>query len=757
MNKIDNKNIFICPSYNCKQIPELSYSYEPINPTIKLKCNSKMHQEFEKKINLEEFLKNLSFKVECSYCNGKIEDFEFIYNKKNSFFYHVNCLGNIEDIFKLNDEYHIINQNTIFNNCLVHDKKFLFYCPNCKISLCSRCDLDTHNEKGHILQQLISLRKNQNIIDESKSIISKQWRLLNKIKEMNTKIFKSFENDIIIKEKIIGNYEKNINNYQSIQNFNGLELKFNEEYEKLLYNIINKYNEYEKNQNVKMGDKILSEILLSPLYYSMMIYNNKDFNNYINNKIKYDFPDDSESEENEKSDSIFNINIIDNNKDLSTAPAYQGFANINPPKKDYIHKNIAIIKQEKSIFNLIILRSGNIATSSVGAVTIYDSKNLLSPNKENYILQTIGIFKKKKVSYVFEFPDETLFCSVYSKIFHLKLIDDDKRYNILGFIPLNKSELPSKLISLDNTFLAVLTVITGNSFIRLFINKKEYERNNDKFKNFNEINNIDNDKLIDENYYNSDDQSAGILNDLIEFPDKKKIEIDKEFLPFSKQNNINLDLKLLCSIFEIKKISNNNKYGLRYDFIATSNSTYDYGEDKIIFFIVKKKMNESIKVKIKKTISNVSCSTEADSICQLNNKFICIGLQNHNNENQKNGFAIINIQKKDILKIIKDLPIYSLAYSFEKKLLFSAMDIIEKGNKHKYLITVYEIIEGIDEIFSNQIYQYKSDYSDIIVSLSQIKNNEIINRKNNEENIILVSSSLDSTIRLTEISKIKNN
>ena len=129
--------------------------------------------------------------------------------------------------------------------------------------------------------------------------------------------------------------------------------------------------------------------------------------------------------------------------------------------------------------------------------------------------------------------------------------------NILGFIPLNKSELPSKLISLDNTFLAVLTVITGNSFIRLFINKKEYERNNDKFKNFNEINNIDNDKLIDENYYNSDDQSAGILNDLIEFPDKKKIEIDKEFLPFSKQNNINLDLKLLCSIFEIKKISNN--------------------------------------------------------------------------------------------------------------------------------------------------------------------------------------------------------
>jgi hypothetical protein len=280
-----------------------------MNPSIKLKCNSKIHEEFKKKINLEEFLINLSFKVECSYCNGKIEDFEFIYSKKNSFFYHINCLGNKEDIFRLNDDYHIINQNTIFNNCLVHDKKFLFYCPNCKISLCSRCDLDMHNENGHILQQLISLRKNQNIIDESKSIISKQWKLLNKIKEMNTKLFKSFENDILIKEKIIGNYEKNINNYQSIQNFNNLELKINEEYEKLLNNIINKYNEFEKNQNIKMKDKILSEIIISPLYYSMMICNSKDFNNYIDNMINNHFLYDSESEENGKNDSTFNINI----------------------------------------------------------------------------------------------------------------------------------------------------------------------------------------------------------------------------------------------------------------------------------------------------------------------------------------------------------------------------------------------------------------------------------------------------------------
>ena len=202
MNKIDNKSVIVCPSDTCTQIPEISYSYEPMNPTINLKCNFFMHEILEKKLNLDNFLKNSSFGVECSYCNGKIEDFEFIYYKKLSLFYHVNCFENI-DSFNLNDGYHIINQNTIFNNCLVHYKKFLFYCPICKVSLCPGCDLEMHNENGHILQQLISLRKNKSIIDESKSIISKQRNIFNKMKEMISKLFKSFENDIIIKEKII--------------------------------------------------------------------------------------------------------------------------------------------------------------------------------------------------------------------------------------------------------------------------------------------------------------------------------------------------------------------------------------------------------------------------------------------------------------------------------------------------------------------------------------------------------------------------
>ena len=213
------------------------------------------------------------------------------------------------------------------------------------------------------------------------------------------------------------------------------------------------------------------------------------------------------------------------------------------------------------IFNMIILHTGNIATSSINSVTIYDSNNLLSPNEEDYLLQRINISNDKKVSYVFEFPDETLFCAIFGKIFRIKLIDNDKNYIILGIIELKKREIPSILISLGNSILSVLTIINGHSFIRLFIKEEELEYKNNSIKNYD--NNLfinDNlDQLDDNEKYNSDNQSAGVLNDYYDYLDKKYIEKDKEFYPFSKDNNLNLDKKLLCSIYEIKNYNNNQE------------------------------------------------------------------------------------------------------------------------------------------------------------------------------------------------------
>ena len=83
-----------------------------------------------------------------------------------------------------------------------------------------------------------------------------------------------------------------------------------------------------------------------------------------------------------------------------------------------------------------------------------------------------------------------------------------------------------------------------------------------------------------------------------------------------------------------------------YEFISTSNSAYDYGKDRLVFYSINKIKN-NIEMKILKKIDNISPSTEADSICKLNNQLICVGLQNHFKDGQINGFAIVNIEKKE--------------------------------------------------------------------------------------------------------------
>jgi hypothetical protein len=268
--------------------------------------------------------------------------------------------------------------------------------------------------------------------------------------------------------------------------------------------------------------------------------------------------------------------------------------------------------------------------------------------------------------------------------------------------------------------------------------------------NNNDINNNENEK------YNSDDQSAGILNDYINYLDKQKIEKDKEFYPYlSQNNNINYKELLLCSIQDIKmKNYNEFKNEYKYDFIVTSNSTWDYGKDIIIYYSLKININKGLDHKTK-VIKNISCSTEADSICQLNKQFICVGLQNHGKEGQINGFAIFDIKTRDVRRIIKDLAIYSLYYNFEKKLLLTATDIVEKIKKHKFYINIKEVVEGIGEIYLKNVYSFDSNHKDIIVSLLEISNNEKnVYESNENKNIIIASASIDCNLKLIKLNKI---
>ena len=132
----------------------------------------------------------------------------------------------------------------------------------------------------------------------------------------------------------------------------------------------------------------------------------------------------------------------------------------------------------------------------------------------------------------------------------------------------------------------------------------------------------------------------------------------------------------------------------------------------------------------------------------MNKQFICIGLQKLKDE-QKSGFAIINIQKKDIYKIIDDLPLYSLSFNIEKKLLYSAVDEIEIANKNNQMISIYKVVEGINGIFLNNVCKFKTKHKEMIVSLIELKNKK--DEKKEDDNSIIVSSSLDCTLRISKI------
>ena len=81
------------------------------------------------------------------------------------------------------------------------------------------------------------------------------------------------------------------------------------------------------------------------------------------------------------------------------------------------------------------------------------------------------------------------------------------------------------------------------------------------------------------------------------------------------------------------------------------------------------------------------------------------------------------------------------------------MDIVEKNENHSYIIEIYKVVEGIDDIYLKDIYLFKSEYNDIIVSLSELKTkiNDKKDEKSNNKEIILACASLDKNLKLFKI------
>ena len=154
-------------------------------------------------------------------------------------------------------------------------------------------------------------------------------------------------------------------------------------------------------------------------------------------------------------------------------------------------------------------------------------------------------------------------------------------------------------------------------------------------------------------------------------------------------------------------------------------------------------------------IENISCSIQVNSICQLKDKYLCVGLQNHNLEGQVSGFAIIDIYTREISRIIRDQEISCLYYSLENNLLIASMEVRDiKGNY--FMNRIYKVTnnvgdKGKEEIDLKKVYEYKNGHKDTVSSIFDLKPFYIrVNIENDKinENIILATSSHDSNLEV---------
>ena len=836
------KEYLFCPNETCLNVPEVSYSYNPLNSEIhyKCKCNNNYNNEMNKE--LDEFLEKSN--IICYECKKPIMEINFLFCKNCNKNIHILC----EKFHSNNNKNHnaeFINKNHILNQCKNHNSYYIFRCMECKESLCGQCDLFSHNQKHHHLKQLMEFDINENELTKMKSALNTQKNFLMKIKNINSAYIKKFENDIQIKQKIINNYIDNKSNYCSVLNLKNVYLKNNEKYENVLNDLINNNEENQNNENKILDiDKYTDEILL-PFYYSMMINKDKSVNDSILNKLEekiqklktnktikmnnYENQDNNLNINNnhnfDKNNNIINSSITSNSlnipifKEISQYSSNQTNSNnqpnsniqgeknefslfsfkddisnlnnniqMNVVKKENIDKDNKKKIRKKSKLekkkskekreeknkenevkqidkdegevnirnNMIALKSGNFAISIKKKVKIYNFRMLdILQNNDFFdknsikkcLIQEISLDKSsngKYIGYIFQFIDETLFCSIYSKIIRIKLLNDDKENKIIGFINLENMEIIRKIISLGSSMLAILSDKDEECKIRIYSNQ------DDNINNYLNNNNIKKDKKIlplnDKNKENQVENNND--NYIIKEDDELKLILD----------NINKENVIWTSIFEIKKSNNitnepENDENYLYEFISTSNAELAHGDDIVAFYGVEK-IFDKYNIKLIKKINGISCSCEFDAVCQLNKNYICIGLQDYKRKNQKNGFALIDVHRKELYKIIEtDGPISSIFYNKEKQLLFT---VIEIGKRKSYFKTIiYKFMKNIgnnekDVYELNEIYQNKSKQTDVISSIYSL----IIHNFNNTI-ILIITSSQFSKIEIIK-AEIKN-
>ena len=147
------------------------------------------------------------------------------------------------------------------------------------------------------------------------------------------------------------------------------------------------------------------------------------------------------------------------------------------------------------------------------------------------------------------------------------------------------------------------------------------------------------------------------------------------------------------------------------EFVSSSNSHLENGNDTLRFY--------DVNYNNYKTINNISCSELVDTLCQVDEEYLCVALQKWNSKQVK-GIAIIDLKEKQIINKIQgdSMTCISLINSKEKIIITGGRD---KANK-KSIIRQWKL-KNKGELA--QIFEVCTEQKDAITSIAKLDDGRI--------------------------------
>ena len=672
--------------------------------------------------NSVENLKDISFLID-QHFKGKIDNINNENNNINSF----------EDkLLSLYYYYNMVNNNNINNNnknTFINEQLYQRVINHKEIPN-DLVDIISIEKDGNCFYRAISYFLFNNQDDHSK-IRNRISEKAQKSHENNPHNFNLVENSNLTETQYINEIIKNNGNFAGDFEISIAQMIFNiniAAYRPGNNNNLTFINFYNDDNNYNRDLLIL--IFIDNNHFQLAYYNkNKEPEDFKKGKLeeKQKINDNIGIKKLKKeieNKNIKNEKIIPNPQKNNKNTSKKNFSSI--PYKD---NKITISSELNIIICMIRLSSGNLALGlSNGKIKIYDINDICN-NVDNYedkeerdSILTIEKFIGKRISYFYELKNKSLLCGTYSKIHHLSLKNNDREFEYLGSIDISKRELPKKIIELgDDLIVSLGEKIFKNEnikrikcFLKIFnkvsSSQKQSEDNSFCLFSDNESINSGNSSVSEgwESVYSSNTEDS--FKNM-----KEKSFINDSHIKLYK-NNKNIDGLFRCSIFPLDMDSRKNS-GNIYEFIATSNAIFYRGENSVqIFGVLRNQVRHGYTFFIDKTLNNLPCSRFVESIAKLGKNYIGIGLQKTND--CINGIAVLDINKKEIVKTIEGLSIGLLNKSIfnPKYIIFTTNETKDyrKCNEIRLYIKNNLLTDYLSKNKDELIFSFKSSFSCLI-------------------------------------------